>query len=56
MSWGEGGGGGEFIDSPWTRYIKGMSSYVDFIDIDKFSIHDLNVMVYELGYVTCKTK
>nr|KAJ0195185.1 hypothetical protein LSAT_V11C700386280 [Lactuca sativa] len=41
---------GMFSKSPGRRYVLGKVNYVDFIDIDKFSVHELDVIFEELGY------
>ena len=41
---------GIFTKSPGRKYIDGTVSYVDDVDIDLFSIHELDDMVRELGY------
>ncbi|GKA87816.1 hypothetical protein Tco_0809580 [Tanacetum coccineum] len=33
------------------RYVNGLVAYVDGFDIDQFSIHELNVLMEEFGYV-----
>ncbi|KAL4562133.1 hypothetical protein LXL04_034327 [Taraxacum kok-saghyz] len=33
------------------RYVDGTMDYFDYVDIDVFSVHELDAMVEELGYV-----
>nr|KAJ0209391.1 hypothetical protein LSAT_V11C400179930 [Lactuca sativa] len=32
------------------KYIKGKQTYVDLLDMDTFSLHDIDVMMEQLGY------
>nr|KAJ0187464.1 hypothetical protein LSAT_V11C900468320 [Lactuca sativa] len=43
--------GGQFTKFPGRKYIKGKQNYVDLLDIDTFSIHDIDEMMEELGYI-----
>ncbi|KAL4558727.1 hypothetical protein LXL04_036928 [Taraxacum kok-saghyz] len=43
--------GGEFTKYPGRKYIKGKENFVDLLDIDKFSIHDLDDIVEYFDYV-----
>ena len=43
------------MKSPERRYVDGTIDYVDFVDIDVFSVHELDTMVREIGYVEGKT-
>nr|KAJ0212334.1 hypothetical protein LSAT_V11C400177300 [Lactuca sativa] len=43
--------GGEFTKFLGRKYIKGQHKFVDLIDNDLFSIHDIDDMMEELGYV-----
>ncbi|KAL4585030.1 hypothetical protein LXL04_009643 [Taraxacum kok-saghyz] len=43
--------GGMFTKSRSIRYVDGTVDYFDYVDIDLFSVHELDVMVKELGYV-----
>ena len=47
--------GGIFTKSPGRRYVDGTIDYVDFVDIDVFSVHELDTMVREIGYVEGQT-
>ena len=42
--------GGYFTKFPGRRYIKGKHNFVDLIDTEKFSIHELDAIMLELGY------
>lgn len=42
---------GEFTRFPDVKYIDGNISYVDMVDIDEFSVHQLNIVIKGLGYV-----
>ena len=42
--------GGEFTKFPRRKYIKGKQTYVDLLDMDTFSLHDIDVMMEQLGY------
>nr|KAJ0202464.1 hypothetical protein LSAT_V11C600303020 [Lactuca sativa] len=57
---GDGGGGkvhynGIFTKAPGRKYIDGIVAYVDDVDTDLFSVHELDDMVRELGYKTEQT-
>ncbi|GJS84267.1 hypothetical protein Tco_0750808 [Tanacetum coccineum] len=41
---------GIFTESPGRSYVNGDFAYFDCIDIDEFSIHELNDMVKKLGF------
>ena len=41
---------GVFTKSPGRKYVDGTVSYVDDVDTDLFSVHELDDMVRELGY------
>ncbi|KAL4584787.1 hypothetical protein LXL04_009397 [Taraxacum kok-saghyz] len=43
--------GGMFTKSRSRRYVDGTVDYFDYVDIDLFSVHELDAMVKELGYV-----
>nr|KAJ0213269.1 hypothetical protein LSAT_V11C400184090 [Lactuca sativa] len=43
--------GGEFTKFPRRKYIKGKQTYVDLLDMDTFSVHDIDEMMEQLGYV-----
>ncbi|CAI9275495.1 unnamed protein product [Lactuca saligna] len=43
--------GGEFTKFPGRKYINGQQKFVDLIDSDLFSIHDIDDMMEELGCV-----
>ncbi|CAI9301126.1 unnamed protein product [Lactuca saligna] len=42
--------GGSFTKFPNIRYINGQVRYFDVVDIDEFSVHELELMMRELGY------
>lgn len=42
--------GGMFSKAPGRRYVLGKVNYVDFIDIEEFSVHEIDVIFKELGY------
>nr|KAJ0220862.1 hypothetical protein LSAT_V11C200092010 [Lactuca sativa] len=42
--------GGMFIKYPGRRYVVGSIDYVDYVDMDMFSIHELNGMLKEISY------
>nr|KAJ0217201.1 hypothetical protein LSAT_V11C300120200 [Lactuca sativa] len=42
--------GGNFMKLPNTKYVKGEVRYIDLVDIDEFSVHELDAMMLELGY------
>ncbi|CAI9303981.1 unnamed protein product [Lactuca saligna] len=42
--------GGNFTKLPNTKYVKGEVRYIDLVDIDEFSVHELDAMMLELGY------
>ncbi|CAI9274568.1 unnamed protein product [Lactuca saligna] len=43
--------GGEFTKFPGRKYIKGKQTYIDLLDMDTFSVHDIDEMMEQLGYV-----
>ncbi|CAI9281867.1 unnamed protein product [Lactuca saligna] len=42
--------GGNFTKLPNMKYVKGEVRYIDLVDIDEFSVHELDGMMLELGY------
>ncbi|KAL4565821.1 hypothetical protein LXL04_029927 [Taraxacum kok-saghyz] len=44
--------GGVFTKVPGRKYKNGNVAYFDFVDIDIFSVHDINEMVRYIGYLT----
>nr|KAJ0226076.1 hypothetical protein LSAT_V11C100024470 [Lactuca sativa] len=42
--------GGSFTKFPNIRYINGQVRYFDVVDIDEFYVHELDLMMRELGY------
>lgn len=42
--------GGVFTRSPGRKYIIGKVNYVDLIDVDELSVHEIDLMVVKLGY------
>nr|KAJ0208863.1 hypothetical protein LSAT_V11C400226030 [Lactuca sativa] len=46
---------GVFTKAPGRKYVDGVVAYVDYVDTDLFSVHELNDMVRELGYKTEQT-
>ncbi|GJV38114.1 hypothetical protein Tco_1410591 [Tanacetum coccineum] len=42
---------GKFKELEKMRYVNGLVAYVDGFDIEQFSVHELNVVMEELGYV-----
>ncbi|CAI9288181.1 unnamed protein product [Lactuca saligna] len=42
--------GGSFTKFPNIRYINGQVRYFDVVDIDEFFVHELDLMMRELGY------
>ncbi|CAI9292486.1 unnamed protein product [Lactuca saligna] len=42
--------GGNFTKLPNTKYVKGEVRYIDLVDIDEFSVYELDAMMLELGY------
>nr|GEY43880.1 hypothetical protein [Tanacetum cinerariifolium] len=42
---------GKFKELQKRKYVNGLVAYVDGLDIDKFSVHELNDVMVELGYV-----
>nr|KAJ0224071.1 hypothetical protein LSAT_V11C200087730 [Lactuca sativa] len=42
--------GGSFTKFPNIRYINGQVRYFDVVDIDEFSVHELDLIMRELGY------
>lgn len=43
--------GGKFTKFPGIRYIEGRVDCVDLVDMDEFSVHELDDMMLKLGYV-----
>jgi hypothetical protein len=43
--------GGEFTSFPGRKYKNGKTSHVDLVDSDEFSVHEVNAMIQELGYL-----
>nr|KAJ0220763.1 hypothetical protein LSAT_V11C200050740 [Lactuca sativa] len=46
---------GVFTKAPGRKYVDGVVAYVDYVDTDLFSVHELDDMVRELGYKTEQT-
>ncbi|KAL4590659.1 hypothetical protein LXL04_003599 [Taraxacum kok-saghyz] len=44
--------GGVFTKVPGRKYINGNVAYFDFVDTYLFSVHDINEMVRDIGYLT----
>ncbi|KAL4560423.1 hypothetical protein LXL04_032574 [Taraxacum kok-saghyz] len=44
--------GGVFTKVPGRKYKNGNVAYFDFVDIDLFSVHNINEMVRDIGYLT----
>ncbi|CAI9290393.1 unnamed protein product [Lactuca saligna] len=44
--------GGEFTSFPGRKYIRGKQTFVDLVDIDTFSVHDIDEMMEDLGYAS----
>ncbi|CAI9287775.1 unnamed protein product [Lactuca saligna] len=44
--------GGEFTSFPGRKYICGKQTFVDLLDIDTFSVHDIDKMIEDLGYTS----
>lgn len=42
--------GGEFTNFPGRKYVRGKVNYVDLVDMDTFSVHDIDDLMEELGY------
>ncbi|CAI9266137.1 unnamed protein product [Lactuca saligna] len=42
--------GGKFTKLPDIKYIGGEVRYVDYLDIDEFSVHELDAIMLDLGY------
>ena len=42
--------GGEFTKFPNVNYIEGIVTYVDMVDIEEFSIHEMDAIMKGLGY------
>jgi hypothetical protein len=42
--------GGRFTKTPGRRYVKGRVNFVDMIDSDEFSVHEVNSMIEVIGY------
>ncbi|CAI9291720.1 unnamed protein product [Lactuca saligna] len=43
--------GGEFTKFHERKYIKGKQTYVELLDIDTFSVHDIDELIENLGYL-----
>nr|KAJ0200387.1 hypothetical protein LSAT_V11C600312110 [Lactuca sativa] len=43
--------GGKFTDFPGRKYVNGKRHYVELIDIETFSVHDIDDMMVKLGYI-----
>ncbi|XP_052620808.1 uncharacterized protein LOC128126749 [Lactuca sativa] len=43
--------GGMFTKYPGRRYVGGSIDYVDYVDMDVFSVHELDDMMKEIGYI-----
>nr|KAJ0221711.1 hypothetical protein LSAT_V11C200064010 [Lactuca sativa] len=43
--------GGKFTHFQNVRHVKGKLTYIDLVDIDEFSVHELDAMMLELGYM-----
>ncbi|KAJ9555992.1 hypothetical protein OSB04_010606 [Centaurea solstitialis] len=44
--------GGRFTKFPGRQYVKGKTHYVELVDTDTFSVHELEDMIHEVGYKT----
>ncbi|CAI9266386.1 unnamed protein product [Lactuca saligna] len=44
--------GGEFTSFPGRKYIRGKQTFVDLLDIDTFSVNDIDEMMEDLGYAS----
>ncbi|CAI9291533.1 unnamed protein product [Lactuca saligna] len=44
--------GGEFTSFPGRKYIHGKQTFVDLLDIDTFSVHDIDEMMEDLRYAS----
>lgn len=44
--------GGKFTKLPKIKYTRGEICYVELMDINEFSVYDLDVIMLELGYPT----
>ncbi|KAJ9567651.1 hypothetical protein OSB04_003617 [Centaurea solstitialis] len=44
--------GGRFTKFPGRQYVKGKTHYVELVDTDTFSVHELEDMMHEVGYKT----
>ncbi|CAI9291584.1 unnamed protein product [Lactuca saligna] len=44
--------GGEFTSFLGRKYIRGKQTFVDLLDIDTFSVHDIDEMMEDLGYAS----
>ncbi|KAK9048149.1 hypothetical protein SSX86_032888 [Deinandra increscens subsp. villosa] len=42
--------GGQFIENPGRKYTMGKVDFVDMIDADEFSVHELDLMIQMLGH------
>ncbi|CAI9259174.1 unnamed protein product [Lactuca saligna] len=43
--------GGKFTKFPGVKYIEGVVAYIDVIDIEEFSVHEMDSIMLDLGYV-----
>nr|KAJ0199300.1 hypothetical protein LSAT_V11C600321330 [Lactuca sativa] len=43
--------GGKFTKFPGIKYIEGVVAYIDVVDIEEFSIHEMDSIMLDLGYV-----
>ncbi|CAI9294904.1 unnamed protein product [Lactuca saligna] len=43
--------GGKFIKFPGIKYIEGVVAYIDVVDIEEFSVHEMDFIMLDLGYV-----
>ncbi|CAI9289984.1 unnamed protein product [Lactuca saligna] len=43
--------GGMFTKYPGRRYVGGSIDYIDYVDMDVFSVHELDDMMKEIGYI-----
>ncbi|KAJ9568363.1 hypothetical protein OSB04_004329 [Centaurea solstitialis] len=44
--------GGRFTNTPGRQYLGGKTHYVELVDTDTFSVHELQDMMHEIGYTT----
>ncbi|KAK1425488.1 hypothetical protein QVD17_20840 [Tagetes erecta] len=43
--------GGEFVKFPGRKYVRGAVAFIDMVDRDEFSVHDVDCMMQRLGYL-----